>query len=376
MKKYICLLIAALILLSVFAACGDSAGGDDSQSSDDFRTFPGGSNQRADNDQSSSREVRTRPNGTQPQRASATSQVSEVSQAPEQTAPVRDENRNGSTPGNLVNGGLFVQKDGWIYYSNPADGSSLYRMKTDGSNDTKMNDDPTSFINVLDGWVYYVAGVARFRELHKVRIDGSGFATVIQNSLIDYLNVVDDTIYYLTENQFYTFKINGKAPNMIFEEVGASLSNMFISGNFVYFHDGLEVGFYRKRTNSGVLPKSRIRNVELLRSADMAGEWLYFSNNGDMDKFYKIRVDGLQKTQIADFPVKCINIRDGWIYFANMANGIFKMREDGTEMTRLTADNPEIALYNISVLEDRLYYNDNYALFTVRTDGTGQQNFR
>ena len=45
--------------------------------------------------------------------------------------PMNDENVVGNTPGNLYNGGLFLEMDGRVYFSNPLGNDSLYSMNPD-----------------------------------------------------------------------------------------------------------------------------------------------------------------------------------------------------------------------------------------------------
>ena len=44
----------------------------------------------------------------------------------------------GNTSGNLYNGGLFCENDGYVYFSNPYDGDSLYCMRPDESEMKKL----------------------------------------------------------------------------------------------------------------------------------------------------------------------------------------------------------------------------------------------
>ena len=44
----------------------------------------------------------------------------------------------------------------WIYYSNDDDGSSLYKMRIDGTEIKKLNNDASRNMQVADEWVYYL----------------------------------------------------------------------------------------------------------------------------------------------------------------------------------------------------------------------------
>lgn len=60
----------------------------------------------------------------------------------------------GNTPGNLRNGGVVAYYDGWVFYS--AREAGIFRMRNNGDDHEKISDDEAGYLNVSDGWVYYV----------------------------------------------------------------------------------------------------------------------------------------------------------------------------------------------------------------------------
>ena len=75
-------------------------------------------------------------------------QISTPSPSPSQIV-----NTIGNTPGNIVNGGYVAQQGDWIYYCNVSLGYTLYKIRTDGSERTKLSDDSSLYINVIGDWV-------------------------------------------------------------------------------------------------------------------------------------------------------------------------------------------------------------------------------
>lgn len=59
----------------------------------------------------------------------------------------------------------------WIYYSNASDENKLYKIKTDGTNKTKISDETALFIQVAGDWVYYANNSSE--QIIKVKTDGS-----------------------------------------------------------------------------------------------------------------------------------------------------------------------------------------------------------
>ena len=57
-------------------------------------------------------------------------------------------NTTGNTSGNLNSGGTVAQQGDWIYYNKMSSGGGLYKVKTDGTDEIKLNDDSAFDINV------------------------------------------------------------------------------------------------------------------------------------------------------------------------------------------------------------------------------------
>ncbi len=60
---------------------------------------------------------------------------------------------------------------GWIYYSNGDDESSLYKIRTDGTGRTKLNNDKSTNIHVVGDYIYY--DTLWSTDRYRIRTDGS-----------------------------------------------------------------------------------------------------------------------------------------------------------------------------------------------------------
>jgi hypothetical protein len=95
----------------------------------------------------------------------------------------------------------------WIYYRNNDDGWKIYKLRTYGSDRTKVNDDSTAGINIVDDWIYYInvydesnrstIGVVDDFKIYKVRTDGSGRTKISDDPTVSF-NVVGNWIFYST----------------------------------------------------------------------------------------------------------------------------------------------------------------------------------
>ena len=79
----------------------------------------------------------------------------------------------------------------------------------------------------------------------------------------------------------------------------------------------------------------------------MAGDgegWVYYRSEADNWNLYKARLDGSEKTRLAEDCPACINVLGGWVYYCNYFDGLslYRVRTDGTGRERLvegTCDN-------------------------------------
>jgi len=141
-------------------------------------------------------------------------------------------NTIGNTGGNIVNGGLAAIQGDWIYYTLILNG--MYKIKTDGTERTKLNNDLSMFINVVGDWIYYGTfiiideipiddyAVEEITEdrLYKIKTDGTERTRLIDPSGL-FFNVVGDWIYYgnySDGDKLYKIKIDGTGKTKLSED--------------------------------------------------------------------------------------------------------------------------------------------------------------
>lgn len=143
--------------------------------------------------------------------------------------------------------GYFQIEGDWIYYVPGralASGLSIYRVKTDGTEQREIVNDVDSFVdfNVVDGWIYYVNHVLSSDtpyHIQKVSVDGTN-KKLLQSSqnIICNLNVTNDNIYYSTSygtkdaGELRKININGENDTLckVFNE---SISNIGTYLNYI-----------------------------------------------------------------------------------------------------------------------------------------------
>ena len=171
----------------------------------------------------------------------------------------------------------LVMSDGWIYYVDNGyvtDGTKmdydesragLYKIKTDGSEKTLLEDDfngdtdllmkgrgNAGQLSVCDGYLYYVdlsgSEGKDVTPLCRMKLDGSGVETVCRDSV--YIYTIDgDTAYFVTghypdqgmdRDSVCSVKLNGVTVNTLANEkcMGAPYSMRAIDGKLYMFFSG------------------------------------------------------------------------------------------------------------------------------------------
>ncbi|MCE5223257.1 DUF5050 domain-containing protein [bacterium] len=251
--------------------------------------------------------------------------------------PEEEVNQRGNSVGNIVNSGIVAQQGEWVYYSNFNDDRKLYKIRTDGTGRTKLNEDNSYYINVVGEWIYYHNNSDE-ANLYKIRTDGTGRTKLNEDMNSNYINVVGEWIYY-------TFSISGNTQSI-----------------------------YKIRTDGTGRTKL---NDDISMDINVVGEWIYYHNYSDKDsdkgKLYKIRTDGTGRTKLSEDDSYYINVVGEWVYYSNGSDGykLYKIRTDGNGRTKLNEDNSDF----INVVEEWVYYSngsDGEKLYKIRTDGTGR----
>lgn len=271
-------------------------------------------------------------------------------------------NAEGNSLANINNFGLASVQGGFIYYSNYSDNQNLYKMKADGSSNTKLNSDGgVSHINVLGDWIYYSGNDGK---LYRMKVDGSQKSIFI-NEEVYFSYVTADFIYFYSNGSLNRMKLDGSARTSII--ASADQWNYYISGGFVYYIDN---GKLLKVKTDGT-QNTTIINGDVDQLA-VSGNNIYFVNYEQ--KLYKTGLDGKVKVQITDDKVRNINLSGNWIYYINASDesNVYKVALDGTFRTRVG----NLSVYDsINIVGDNIFCANvilNSTIYRMASDGSGK----
>ncbi len=225
--------------------------------------------------------------------------------------------------------------NGWIYYLNWDDNRSIYRIRPDGSERTRLNENSARYMSLVNNWIFYI-NQDDGDTIYRMRPDGSE-NTRIGSDAADYLSVSGGWAYY--SNQ----------------DAGGAI--------FKIRTDGGESIRLNDHSSSKIVPE---------RSR------LFYRNNEDNFRIYKMRIDGSEITPLGEERVTTLNLTHEWVYFGLMdGNGIGRMRHDGSGQEILGADIEGLSMIGlINFAWDWIYFTNGEA-FTfyhrIRHDGSGYE---
>jgi hypothetical protein len=290
MKKYIALILAVALVISIAACNNNESNIAPNESSESTATAEDGlSNEDADTE----------------------------SLAPDFPSQSTDQiERLGFSGGNIGAGGLVCGgDDGYIYYRSESDGWRLYRARPDGSEKTKVSDRIGTRINVLDGWVYFLDYSEGF-PIYRTRTDGTEEAKLVDGYC--------DKLYVSENGMYFDMRDENNASHIYRSDLdGGNIELLFPDASLMYYYKGKiylgagQLGVYDIETGEEIiLDNSSVHNV----SVDETGiyYWVY-----DENEFRHMDLDGSNRSVImrgGDF----FNYTDGYLYFMGIsenANG-------------------------------------------------------
>lgn len=277
-----------------------------------------------------------------------------------------DSQKQGNTIGNLINEGMVAGEDGWLYFSNRGDSFKLYKMKADGTEKIKLDDLSCKYINVVDGWIYFIADDQMSAPIYKMRIDGTE-KTDVGNDNCSELSVVGNWIYYTTGEGICRMRTDGTHKTLITTD---SAYNLNIVGDWIYYSNGSDNGTaYKVRVNGANNTKL---NNDISVCMNVAGDSIYYVNLID-NKVYRMNTDGTGKTWLgvkAKDVNNSLNVSGDWIYYLEEPNTLYKVKVDGSGRTKMA----ENAFGSICIAGEWIYFRvQSYTdMHRINIDGTGR----
>ena len=197
----------------------------------------------------------------------------------------------------------FVIENDWIYYF---DDGNFYKIKTNGKDKKILSQKSIESYEIVGNWIYYSYKNEGKYILAKMKTDGSDITKIDEDAAKNFF-VNDNKIYYFKENfdfdnynfayEMYSIKTNGKDKEKITElseEVDVDTINF--AKKYVYFvksSDGDTVEIYRIKLNGK--EETKITDVNgYTTNINIFDDWIYYPGLNDSGDtvMYRIRTNG------------------------------------------------------------------------------------
>ena len=272
----------------------------------------------------------------------------------------------GNTPTNISNGGMVTETDCGTAYSN----NGIY-IKPDGGEAYELTNDRAEALSFGGGYIYYCNQSDNNRCY---RIDMQGNSQKLTDFSVEYINIVDDDIYFLCNKEIENFGIY----KMGLEGQGLEkLSDVYASCLLVYKNRL----YYADKDRGGALCMMDAdgKNVRVIYDRPAAcpvfceaNMRLYFAGK---EGIYRCRADGSALEQMSDIPATGIAI-DGetlfyscFSYSGEVTSGIVRSDIALDKYNRIRGD--EVMYLGIG--GGQLYFKSMSQSFSVmRTDFNGE----
>ncbi len=284
---------------------------------------------------------------------------------------------------------LFLADRGWLYYK--GDSNSLFRMRYDGSENTKVVGTPIRGFTLNGDRLYYIDEASNRMMMSSP--DGTGSKELIDfpSSIVQFAG---DWGYFLdqTGRMYRMDRSGGNIENVtklpmvepdppgtpVVEGLGVINANLKGESKFVRDDDGL----YFARFGGGILrmnpdgsDQSTIFDHWVTR-LNLVGDWLYFIDMDAYRSIARVRTDGTGYGVVCEGTMSELIVRDNWIYFTDNQKGIIgKVKTDGTELTTLSQTNA----IQLNLDGDWLYWSkpsespfsrDGEGIYQTKIDGS------
>jgi len=271
---------------------------------------------------------------------------------------------SGNSPANIANHGAIVWKGNSIYFLKRAPEligeheETIFSARKDGANSVEIVDDEAWDLNLLGDWLYY-SNWSDGHSLYRLKLDGSDRTKVLDDSVHSVNLVAGNRVVYIRwkatsnkENNIFVAPADGGSPVRICDD---QVENVGVWGEWAYYANGSD-GYKPYKVKLDGTGRVKISDDETLFMI-VAGDWIYYNNYSDGEKLYRIGTDGKNRMLVSADRTGFINVSGDWIYYTNSSDkdALYRIRSDGSQRKKI-ADS-DAGAQPISVTPDSVYFN-------------------
>ncbi len=271
----------------------------------------------------------------------------------------------GNTCGNLINRGLFCESDGYIYFSNSYDQKKMYKMKSDGTELTKITDVPVEFINVYGKTIYFyqtpgaenqIFGLGGLYGVCWTDINGKSGMNLYDKAICNSLCLYGPNLYYQhydAEVGLTLRKVNVNTEQKDFVSEKEVLVTTPYNGKFMTYNP--EIGYYLSQFNPETNQYELYDQDAKAYNVIIDGQYVYYMDINASYRIVRMNLSTYEKTRISDYKVEMFNIVGNYIYFQKSDPedpAMMRMKLDGSDIEEIDKGN----YCNINCTSEYTYY--------------------
>lgn len=270
----------------------------------------------------------------------------------------------GNTAGNLYNGGLFCEDDGYVYFSNPYDNYALYRMRPNETEMEKLIETETGSINAAGKYFYFYQKGSGSGEgfgymisttgIYRAEKENPNKIKCLDRVLSETLVLADNSIYYNTAKQaegvnLKKIDIDGENAEIL---LNYKITPACVNNSALYFNNTTENGHLMQ------LPLGSKNAADIL-AEDMYmpivdGTTVYYIDVHNNYALVKFDMSSGQKTVLTPERTDLYNISDLFIYYQTAGDTpqLKRISKDGSS-SEVVANG---AYQNINITSQYVYF--------------------
>lgn len=273
----------------------------------------------------------------------------------------------GNTAGNLLNGGLFCEDEGVVYFANAYDNNTLYSMKPDETEIKKLSNVPVSSINAAGKYLFYYQNASasstdftsffRIDGVYRATKDGRK-STCLRRVPAPCLSLYGNTIFYQNYNtkrgtSLCRIDIDRKNEKELLPPHNSSNPSCIYQGDIYFGGTKKDHYLYRLDTESDTVSTVWEGN---LYSPIIQDDWVYYMDVSENYRLCRYNLSDKSVQVLTEDRLDFFNVTGTWIYYQ-------KSDENEPALKRITVDgqNEEIVAegvyQHINATSNYVYFN-------------------
>ena len=280
--------------------------------------------------------------------------------------PENDPYTTGNTSGNLLNGGLFCEDDGIVYFSNVNDNGYLYSMNENGSDLKCLLKAPVSYINSAGKYLYFYqeankengafGSLVRTMGIYRMKKGSKNTPDCLDRTPAKILSLCGSDLFYehydtATGIKLYKVSIQGGDRHPISE---ADINPACVIDGNIYFPN-MEENFYlscfKPETETADIIISDMKVYNLVYD----NGFIYYMNVSDDYKLYRYGLNERYVTKLTDCRVDAFNVLNNVIVYQKNGKddaALIRMNADGSGTETIASGN----YTGISMTSNYIYF--------------------